>query len=188
MSKLKIDKNIYVGDTGYTLEQIKNNAANINTNKTNINTNKTNISNLSNRIGAAMIVNDGDFIQYCSNAWNPIVLAFDHMIYNSNSSLFQYHDRGIKILKDGYYLISGTINWQTSITTTTLVGGFVLRINDNYVFITDVLGRGMINSTMPPRLVYLKAGDIVRGAFRTEETNVSLLFRGARSGLTIQAC
>lgn len=157
MSVPKINPDLYVGNTGKKLKDF----------------------------GACAVTYNGDFHINYGNQWSHYKLPFSYEIYNSNSELFQPYDGGIKILKDGYYIISAQVNVDFIENTT---GGIVLTQNNtsNEIRTTDFYSTGMTTLLSSPMLLRITAGTTIYCCIRYSNANVSLLSRGLRSQMLIQ--
>lgn len=136
--------------------------------------------------GACAITHDGDFMIDYGGQWSNYKLPFNYTIYNSNQNIFQVINNGIKVLKSGYYLLSATINVDF---TTDMTGGIVLTLDgsSSNIRVSDTFSSGMTSCFVTPFLLHLEAGSVVYCNFRCNGSNISLLSRGIRSHLLVQA-
>lgn len=118
------------------------------------------------------------------SAWANVTIPMQNLHWNSNANTFQHINGGIKILKDGYYMISGSIN--TDGDSGSGLSVIVYTTSHGYIFTVDMSnGGGMMNGTYANYPLWVGAGTIVMLAFRAGNPRTYNIRRG-RSMLTVE--
>lgn len=176
MANYIINPELYIGETGKKLKDLKTLYDSINSLSNRLIT----LENVSKNNGYCCIGWYGDDIYVNTNTdWQQVIIKIPHLEYNDNTTLFELIDGGIKVKKDGVYLVSSTVNSGG--------GGSAMIYTTRYGYTSPIDGsdNGMVNYNSGPYIaISLNAGDIIYAAMRFAYSG-SHLIRICRSGLNV---
>lgn len=141
------------------------------------------LSSSKGRINDAMTITfaDDTLITYSSTAWGHTPVPFNTVLANTNSSLYTLTNGKVKVSEGGTYLVSGTLNCDSSRNwSIMLTPPYTHIIND--VRYSD---GGMVNANLSPFVVQLAAGEEIGLMTRCDTASVGVNFRCNRSYFTI---
>ena len=136
---------------------------------------------LSNQIGACCVNNTSDFTITNTYAWQEQKVNLPSTVKNTNTGLFTPTSGGIKVLKAGSYLISGTVNYECADNCS-------LCIYQNSTMKVTVDQPSSVatmrNISVPVYLMQCNANDVIYLYVRRYGT-AGTYVRGMRSYLTV---
>lgn len=138
-------------------------------------------SRVLNTVNVCFITNSSSFSVNVPSGWAEVKYSFLDNILNTNTNVFEPYNGGIKVKKDGIYMVFFTINADGGGEETSAV----LYINTDNIFVEDCGGvSGMINMRLTPYIISLKTNDIIYAYFRTKNCG-DFRIRGRRSSLGV---